>query len=162
VQKRAAVLFVVVVMAALVRAVTPSAQSVDPWIGTWKVNLEKSTYSPGPKPTTATIIKIEPSADGVKTTFDGMTAEGKPFHTEAVGAFDGKDNPVKGALLPNTTVAYKRIDGRTYEAQTKVDGKPTTTARVSVSADGKTLTATISGKNAKGETVNNVIVQDRQ
>ena len=127
-----------------------------------KSNLEKSTYSPGPKPTTATTIKIEPSADGMKTTFDGMTPEGKPFHTEAVGAFDGKDNPVKGALLPNTTVAYKRIDGRTFEAQTKVDGKPTTTARVSVSADGKTLTATISGKNAKGETVNNVIVHDKQ
>ena len=103
VQKRASVVFVVVVMAAAVRTVTLSAQSADPWIGTWKVNLEKSTYSPGPKPTTATIIKIEPSADGMKTTFDGMTSEGKPFHTEAVGAFDGKDNPVKGGRLPNTT-----------------------------------------------------------
>ena len=159
-QKRSSAVFVVVAMVAVL--VTLNAQSADPWIGTWKTNLEKSTYSPGPKPTTATIIKIEPSADGIKTTFDGMTAEGKPFHTEAVGAFDGKDNPVKGALLPNTTVAYKRIDGRTFEAQTKIDGKPTTTARVSVSADGKTMTATISGKSAKGETVNNVIVHDKQ
>ena len=106
-QKRASVVFVVVVMAAAVRTVTLSAQSADPWIGTWKVNLEKSKYSPGPKPTTATIIKIEPSADGMKTTFDGTTSEGKPFHTEAVGAFDGKDNPVKGGRLPNTTAAYK-------------------------------------------------------
>lgn len=161
-QKRAAVVFVVVVMAALVRTVTLSAQSADPWIGTWKVNLEKSTYSPGPKPTTATIIKIEPSADGIKTTFDGMTPEGKPFHTEAVAGFDGKDNPVKGARLPNSTVAYKRIDGRTLEALSKIDGKPTTTAKVSVSADGKTLTATITGKNADGQAVNNVIVHDKQ
>jgi formylglycine-generating enzyme required for sulfatase activity len=162
VQKRAAVLLVVVVMTALVSAVTLSAQSADPWIGTWKVNLEKSTYSPGPKPTSATTIKLESSADGMKSTFDGMTSEGKPFHTEAVGAFDGKDNPVKGAQFPNTTVAYKRIDGRTFEAQTKIDGKPTTTAKVSVSADGKTMTATVTGKNRDGQTVNHVIMHDKQ
>jgi hypothetical protein len=149
-------------MVALVRTVTPSAQAADPWIGTWKTNLEKSTYSPGPKPTSPTTIKLESSADGMKSTFDGMTGEGKPFHTEAVGAFDGKDNPVKGARLPNTTVAYKRIDARTYEAATKIDGKPTTTARVSVSTDGKTMTATVTGKNAEGQSVKNVIVHDKQ
>ena len=159
-QKRASIVFLVV--AALVGTFTLSAQSADPWIGTWKTNLEKSTYSPGPKPTSPTTIKIEPSTGGIKTTFDGMTADGKPFHTEAVGAFDGKDNPVKGALRPNTTVAYKRIDARTYEAQSKIDGKPTTTAKVSVAADGKTSTATITGKNADGQAVNNVVVMDKQ
>ena len=161
-QNRTAAVFVLVAMAAVVGTVTLNAQSADPWIGTWKTNLEKSTYSPGPKPTTATIIKVEPSADGMKTTFDGINADGKPFHTEAVGAFDGKDNPIKGALLPNTTAAYKRIDGRTFESLTKIDGKPTTTARVSISADGKTMTATISGKNVKEETINNVVVLDKQ
>ena len=161
-QKRIPAVFIALLASCIVSSSTGQTQSADPWIGTWKTNLEKSTYSPGPKPTTATTIKVEASPEGMKTTFDGINPEGKPFHTEAVGAFDGKDNPVKVALLPNTTVAYKRIDGRTYEAQTKVDGKPTTTARVSVSADGKTATATISGKNAKGETVNNVIVQDKQ
>ena len=55
----------------------------------------------------------------MKTTFDGMTSEGKPYHSEVVGAFDGKDNPVKGARLPNTTAAYKRIDSRTFESMSK-------------------------------------------
>ena len=160
-QKRIPAVFAALLASCIVSS-TGRTQSQDPWVGTWKVNLEKSTYSPGPKPTTATIIKIEPSADGIKTTFDGMTAEGKPFHTEAVAAFDGKDNPVKGARLPNSTVAYKRIDGRTLEALSKIDGKPTTTAKVSVSADGKTMTATITGKNADGQAVNNVIVHDKQ
>jgi hypothetical protein len=161
VQKRAAAVIVVVAMA-VVRTLTLSAQSADPWIGTWKTNLEKSTYSPGPKPTSPTTIKLEPSADGMKSTFDGMTPEGKPFHTEAVGAFDGKDNPVKGARFPNTTVAYKRIDSRTFEAVTKIDGKPATTARVSISGDGKTMTANVTGKNAEGQSVKNVIVHDKQ
>ena len=96
-QKRIPAVFIALLASCIVSSSTGQSQSADPWIGTWKTNLEKSTYSPGPKPTTATTIKIEPSADGIKTTFDGMTAEGKPFHTEAVGAFDGKDNPVKGA-----------------------------------------------------------------
>jgi hypothetical protein len=160
-QKRAAAVFVVVITA-VVSTVTLKVQSADPWVGTWKVNLEKSKYSPGPSPKTPTTIKLESSGEGIKSTFDGMTPEGKPFHTEAVGAFDGKDNPVKGARFPNTTVAYKRIDGRTLEATTKIDGKPTTTARVSISADGKTMTATITGKNPDGQAVNNVIVHDKQ
>ena len=160
-QKRAAVVFVVV-MVAVVSTVTLSAQSADPWIGTWKVNLEKSTFSPGPKPTSATTIKLESSGDGMKSSFDGMTREGKPFHTEAVGAYDGKDNLVKGTQFPNTTVAFKRIDGRTYEALVKIDGKPTTTTRPSVSADGKTMTATVTGKTTDGQALNHVIVHDRQ
>ena len=45
---------------------------------------------------------------------------------------------------------------------TKVDGKPTATARVVVSADGKTMTATVTDKNREGQTVNNVIVSDKQ
>ena len=76
--------------------------------------------------------------------------------------FDGKDNPVKGAQTPKTTTAYKRIDGRTFDAIGKVDGKPTVTTRVAVSADGKTMTATQTGKNAEGQGVNNVIVADKQ
>ena len=48
-------------------------------------------------------------------------------------------------------MAYKRIDSRTFEALTKMMRASTTAAgRVSVSADGKTLTATVTGKNAEG------------
>ena len=160
-QKRIPAVFAALLASCIVSS-TGQTQSQDPWVGTWKVNLEKSTFSPGPKPTSPGTVKIESPAGGIKVTIDGMTAEGKPFHTEVVGAFDGKDNPVKGADSPSATAAYKRIDSRTYEATGKVDGKPTTTNRVSISADGKTLTATITGKNADGQAVNNVIVADKQ
>jgi hypothetical protein len=160
VQKRIAVVFVTV--AILVASSTARTQSSAPWIGTWKVNLEKSTYSPGPKPTVAGTVKIEPSAGGIKTTIDATNPEGKPTHTETVAKFDGKDNPVKGAQAPNTTNALKRIDDRTFEVMGKVDGKPGVTTRVAVSADGKTITATQTGTNAQGQTVNNVVVLDKQ
>ena len=161
-QKRIAVVFVA---SAALLAVSSAAlaQSPDPWIGTWKVNLAKSTYSPGPKPTVAATVTMEPSAGGLKIAIDAANPQGQPTHTEMVGAFDdGKDNPVVGAMTPNSTTSYKRVDGRTFEALGKVDGKPTTTTRIVISADGKTMTATQTGKNAQGDTVNNVIVADKQ
>jgi hypothetical protein len=161
VQKRIAV--VLVALAALLAASsTAQAQSTDPWMGTWKVNLAKSTYKPGPKPTVAGTVKMEPMASGFKTTIDATNPQGQPTHTETVGKFDGKDNPVTGAPAPNSTSAYKRINGRTFEVLGKVDAKPTVTTRVVISTDGKTLTATQTGKNTQGENVNNVIVADKQ
>ncbi|MGH9256757.1 MAG: hypothetical protein ACRD3C_19525 [Vicinamibacterales bacterium] len=152
-----------VVAAGLVGVIATShAQASDPWIGSWKVNLARSTYSPGPTPKVAATIKIESAPGGIKTTIDGANAQGQPTHTENVAAFDGKDSPVKGAAVPNTTTALKRIDGRTFEAQGKVGGKPTVMTRVTISADGKTLTATQSGQDAQGQAVKNVIVADRQ
>ena len=152
---------VIVALIALVNS-TAVAQSVEPSVGTWKVNLAKSTYSPGPKPTVAATVNVEPSGSGIKTTIDGVNPQGKPTHTEVVGMFDGQDNPVKGAQAPNSTVAYTRVNGRTYDAVGKVNGKPTVTTRVAISADGKTLTATQTGTNAQGQTVSNVIVADKQ
>jgi hypothetical protein len=108
VQKRIAV--VVTLAAVLVVGSIARTQTSDPWIGTWKVNLEKSTYSPGPKPTVPGTVKIEPSAAGIKTTIDATDPEGKPTHAESVAAFDGKDSPVKGAQRPNTTWALKRVE----------------------------------------------------
>jgi len=157
------VLVVFVALAALLGASpTARAQSTDPWMGTWKVNLARSTYKPGPKPTVAGTVKMEPMAGGFKTTIDATNPQGQPTHTETVGKFDGKDNPVTGAPTPNTTAAYKRINGRTFEVMGKVDGKSTVTTRVVVSADGKSLTATQTGKNDRGDTVNNVIVAEKQ
>jgi hypothetical protein len=161
-QKRIAVVCVAVAALLAVSSAVRS-QGADPWIGTWKVNLAKSTYSPGPKPTVAATVKIESSpGGGIKTTIDGANAQGQPTHTETVGMFDGKDNPVQGAPAPNTTTAYTRIDDRTFQGMGKVDGKATTTTKVTISADGKTLTATVTGQNAQGQTVNNVIVADKQ
>jgi hypothetical protein len=160
-QQRIALVFVAVTALAVVSA-TVRAQSPDPWIGTWKVNLAKSTYSPDPKPTVAATVKVEPSAGGIKTTIDGVNPQGQPMHTESVAMFDGKDSPVKGAQAPNTTTALKRINGRTFEAVGKINGKPMVTTRVAISADGKTMTATQTGMNPQGQSVNNVIVANKQ
>ena len=160
-QKRIAAV-VIVVLASIVIGSVAQTQSADPWVGTWKVDMAKSTYSPGPKPTGPGTVKIERSGDSMKTTIDGTGPEGKPMHSETVWMFDGKDHPVKGAPVPNATAAYKRIDDRTFEVTSKAGGKPTMTTRVSISADGKTMTATQTGQNPQGESVKNTIVAIKQ
>ena len=163
-QKRFLVVVASAVAFLMMTAVTSRAQASDPWIGTWKQNIEKSTFiSPeGPKPTVPTVVKLEGAPNGVKITIDAVNAQGQKTHTESVGAFDGTDNPVKGAANPNQTSALKKIDARTFENHGKVGGKPTVTNRVTVSADGKTFTVTQSGTNAQGQAVKSTLVFDKQ
>ena len=55
--------------------------SNDPMVGTWKLNLSKSTYSPGPAPKSA-INKFEPREDGMKATIDMVDGQGKKIHSD--------------------------------------------------------------------------------
>ena len=64
-------------------------------VGTWKLNLAKSTYSPGPAPKSQT-AKIEAVTGGIHEVADRVGADGKSVHYEFTAMFDGKDYPVSG------------------------------------------------------------------
>jgi hypothetical protein len=130
------------------------------WLGTWKLSVAKSKYSPGPGPKSLT-IKFEATADGIKLTSDGVNSEGNPTHTEYVSKFDGNDVPWEGNPDADTASA-KKIDDNSYENIWKKDGKTTITAKGVVSNSGKTLTTTQTGTDSKGRTVSNTAVYDRQ
>jgi hypothetical protein len=66
------------------------AQAADNQAGTWKLNVAKSKYSPGPAPKDGTLT-IESQADGLKFTIHGTDAEGKAVHFEMSPKYDGKD-----------------------------------------------------------------------
>lgn len=134
--------------------------AADNWLGTWKLNVEKSKYVPGPAPKSQT-LKFVASQDAITLTTDGVDAEGKPAHGSYTSKFDGKDVPWAGNPDADTA-SPKRIDANSYENTWKKGGKVTVNARVVVSKDGKTLTVSQTGKNAKGETVNTTSVFERQ
>ena len=73
-----------------------SAQAADPIVGTWKLNVAKSTYSPGPAPKSIT-AKIEAAGEGEKRTADGVRGDDKPIRLEYTAQYDGKDNPITGS-----------------------------------------------------------------
>jgi hypothetical protein len=135
---------------------TLSAQASDPRSGTWKLNVAKSKYSPGPAPQALT-VKVEPSGQGEKVTAEFVNADGTRTTTQYTANFDGKDNPLTGSQIADT-VSLKRIDARTTDRTDKKGGKVAQTLRRVVSKDGKTMTVTTKGTNAQGQAVNNVAV----
>src|SRR5688572_10190590 len=136
------------------------AQAADNQAGTWKLNVAKSKYSPGPAPKEGTLT-VDSEPDGLKITIHVTDAEGKAVHMEFAPKYDGKDVPVTG--MPGVdTISMKKIDDYTVETVSKKGGKPLTTTKSVVSKDGKTRTSTQKGTNAKGEKVNNTIVYDKQ
>jgi hypothetical protein len=153
-RKSALVLIVVLALCAL-------AFGADNNVGTWKLNIAKSKYSPGPPPKSQT-LKIEAwGTDGVKYVADGVGPDDKPTHSEFQAKYDGKDYAFKGN--PDADMlAYKRIDDNTLEATTKLKGKVATTAKITVSKDGKTRTVAQAGKDAQGKAINNTSVYEKQ
>ena len=134
--------------------------ATDPQVGTWKLNVAKSKFSPGPVPTAATTM-IQAVAAGTKVVVDQTLADGALRHWEFTGNYDGKDSPVTGSL-DTDMVARTLVNANTVETITKKDGKVMTTQLSVVSKDGLIRTVTTKGVNAKGEKMNNVSVYEKQ
>lgn len=145
----------------IVLASASSAPAADNWVGTWKLNVARSKFVPGPPPQTQT-IKFEPAADGgIKLTADSVDGQGKPMHLEYTARFDGTETPWTGNANADTA-APRRIDANRYENVWKKDGKVVVTVSATVSADGKTLTIIQRGKDAQGRVMDMTEVYERQ
>lgn len=132
----------------------------DPLMGTWKLNLSKSKYDPGPPPQSQ-VNKYEPSGkDGVKRIIDGVNARGEKNHTEESYVFDGKEHPVNNPAAD--AGVNRRIDAYTTERILTKGGKLVNALRRVVSKDGKTLTTTQLGTNAQGKPSSSIAVYDKQ
>ena len=128
-------------------------------MGTWQLNEAKSKFSPGGAKNNRVVV--ESAGDNVKVTIDGVDAQGKPFHNEWTGKFDGKDYPLTGDPTWDSR-SYKAIDDHTTQLTSKKDGKVTMTGHLVVSADGKIRTVTTSGTDAMGKKIHSTAVYDKQ
>ena len=138
-----------------------SAQSMTPGMaGSWKLNLEKSKFSPGPAPKSNTVT-FAAAGKGQKVTTKGVNADGSPSESEYTANYDGKDVPIKGLPIADT-VSLKWIDDRTTLRTDKKGGKEVQTLRREMAKDGKSFTVAVKGTNAKGEAVNNHLVYEKQ
>ncbi len=100
-----------------------------PFIGTWQ--LDRAQTKLGER-----TVKYEAEGDSIRFT----NAMGKQYTFK----IDGEEYPTSA---PQETVAWKRIDDRTYEVVTKENGKVDTTSRREVSPDGKTVMVTTTGES---------------
>ena len=129
------------------------------WIGTWKLNAAKS--QPGANAMRVETLKFEATPEGIKVSLEGTDAQGKPLKAGYTSKFDGKEVPWTGNPMADTA-APKKIDDDSYQGTSKMGGKPTLSAKVVVSKDGKTLTVTQDGTAPNGDKIHSVGVYDKQ
>jgi hypothetical protein len=153
--------FAVITLLAVAGSSAVRAQS-NPLVGTWKLNLTKSKYDPGPTPKSLTRT-VEAQGNGVKYTFEGVAADGTPIAYGFSATFDGEGNPVTGSMPSGAdTISAKRIDANHYVATQKKGGKEVGVSKVAVSKDGKVTTVDMTGTNASGAKEHDVQVYDKQ
>ena len=139
---------------------TVTAFAADSVVGTWKLNLAKSTFSPGPAPKSQTRTYAE-SAQGTTVTIKTTAADGKESTATVTFKEDGKQNPASGN--PDfDMVSVTRVDASTvHSTQTKAGATVGAGVRT-LSKDGKTLTYAQKGTHAAGGKYDDVSIYDRQ
>ena len=140
-------------------AAGPALAQGNPFVGTWKLNVAKSKYDPGPAPKSQTRTW---DASG-KVTVEGINAAGKKMSYGYPIMNDGKDYPTIGSV-PNGAdmISSKKIAPNTVEVTFKRGGKPAESTRFSVSKTGKVLTISAKGSNPDGSEFNNVTVWQKK
>ena len=143
---------------ALALGVTAGAQAPDPLVGTWKLDVAKSTYKPGPAPKSVTVVIERGRARASKwpsTSYrrrrradeDGLHQpagrQGRPGHRQS-GLRHG--------------CGHARRARQRAPSSTRRAARHAMTVKTSVSKDGKTMTATTyTGTDPKGQAMNNVV-----
>jgi len=148
----------------------------DPFIGKWKLNMEKSKFT-GEQTKIEDLVVMKKVSGGsgwggtwedtdVKFTspdeweIQAYEGDGLSFNTPAYKdslsmKFDGKDYEEKGPnVAPGSMSSGKRINAHTLEVTDKVKGEVMDHTKFEVSPDGKTLTLTVHGTGqANAQTV---------
>jgi hypothetical protein len=148
------------VLSIIVLTMTGVAQTNDPVVGTWELNLKKSKYVPGPLPQCETRV-YETNGKQLIVSVSSIGADGNTTVARSTYVYDGKDYAVTGNLDFDSQ-AITQIDRYEIKSTLKKSGKVVQTGTRRVSQDGKTLTVTFTGTNAKGEKVNQLLVYDRR
>jgi|SRR5579862_2802101 len=141
-------------------AQTRAAEDENPIVGTWKLNLFKSKFVPGPPPRSQTRVYRQ-MPDGILVTIDTVDANGHKLATiEFPEKYDGQDHPTKGSEIADA-LALKRINNYQSEGTLKHAGTVVATTRRIVTDNGKTLMLIYEETNTENPK-NDIYVYDRQ
>jgi hypothetical protein len=130
-----------------------------PFVGTWKLDVDRSTLPPGPGLLFAT-VQIEFSGKGLKTTANNADGHGVVTDLSFDSPLDGTPSPVIGSPAIDMT-SLRRLDDHTITATATKDAKPVYTDRRVVSADGKTMTITREGTTPDGKKYRSTMILGR-
>jgi hypothetical protein len=142
-----------------VGALSAIASEEDLVLGVWVLNVEKSSYSPGPPPKSQS-RSYEKVEDGIKATIVTVDAKGQTVTSRYTAKYDSLEYPLTGSATVDA-IALKRVNATTAEATLTHARKLIGTARRVISEDSKTMTITFRGTDENGRAVANVSVYDK-
>lgn len=121
------------------------AQS-NPLLGTWKLDVAKSTFESG-QPLKSQTRTYESSGNGQRARIESVDATGSRIVYGYTAGFDGKYYPMSGAGMPGgaDSIALARINANVTGATLRKAGANVMTATLTVSQDGKILTISRTG-----------------
>ncbi len=137
-----------------------SASEDDLVLGTWILNVEKSSYDPGPPPRSQTRT-YEKVPEGTKATITTVDPKGQSVTARYTARYDSLEYPLTGSATIDA-IALKRVNASAAEATLTHARKLIGTARRVISEDGKTMTITFRGTDENGRRVTNVGVYEKK
>ncbi|MGH9392166.1 MAG: hypothetical protein ACRD1Z_21380 [Vicinamibacteria bacterium] len=129
-------------------------------LGTWILNLEKSSYDPGPGPKSQT-RNYETVPEGIEATIVTVDAKGQSVTARYTAKYDSLEYPLTGSATVDA-IALKRINAYTAEATLTHARKLIGTARRVISEDDKTMTLTFRGTDENRRAMVNVSVYEKK
>ena len=126
-------------------------------IGTWRLNVTKSKYSPGPPLRSETRVYAR-SPEGVKGVVSRVYADGRAERFEYMANF-GKDIMVTG-IPEYDSVTLRKVDDLTSDAVLSHAGNVYGVARRTIATDGRTMTITFDRKSQENR-VHNVAFYEK-
>ena len=150
-------------LATLVMTSTAAAFGADNSLGTWKLNAEKSKYTPGPLPVKSITSVREAADNGVKVTNTGERSDGTKIDASYTAKFDGSAASVSGQGAPYDTITLKQVNANkfTYSAKNSTT-KYNAHGTIEISSDGKTMTFKVKGTDRDGKPMSSELVYDKQ
>jgi hypothetical protein len=131
--------------------------NIDPVIGRWKLNWEKSqSERPAPKRVLRTYAKFR---DGFKVSEVWRDQDGKITKFVYTAKYDGQEYPISHE--GGGTITFTRKDANVAQGVSKTEGNGTYTFKQTVSQDGKTLIIETARKDSSAKERKDVLVYDK-
>jgi hypothetical protein len=144
-----------VLVIAMLLAAQP--EHVTPFTGTWKLDIAKSNFNPGP-PFKSFTLTFTP--DGTRH-LDLIGADGRPLKASLPWS-DGKEVPVavtEGNM--NNVTAVSKIQGKTFDDTWRENGKVVEKVRGVLSSDRRSLAVSVEGTASQGRAFHNHLVFEK-
>jgi hypothetical protein len=144
--------------------------NVDPTVGTWKLNVAKSKFSPvllallnQAPPKEETVVFRELGTDEFEATITGAQTDGKPIAVKSTSPRQGGAVKIQQGNLPDgMTLVVTRIDQNNSYLTFMLNGKQILVCQSVISKDGKKTTNTYKGLDPQGKPFEQVAVFDKQ